>query len=227
MSCHPGASKFLPAQRVLGRGGRERCLGHTPAHLSYLCEAGAPPAFALKTLSWLGGSLLLFLTFSSSPELYSLGFNFLVANDTGHRVPSLRLLLSLGWHHPQSRGLSGMQSTIQQNASVSVFTGLQGYLSYISLHDVGNTLHSYLISSWEMQQEKKTKPKFHSCICHILTGQFKWSQRKRSAECPGNRSHELHLANLMVCMSGALCDMLYILSSQEHSVISCLGFIST
>lgn len=35
-----------------------------------------------------------------------------------------------------------MQSTIQQNASASVFTGLQGYLSYISLHAVGNPLHS-------------------------------------------------------------------------------------
>lgn len=47
-----------------------------------------------------------------------------------------------------------MQSTIQQNASASVFTGLQGYLSCISLHDMGNPLHSYLISPWEMQQEE-------------------------------------------------------------------------
>lgn len=33
-----------------------------------------------------------------------------------------------------------MQSTIQQNASASVFTGLQGYLSCISLHDVGESI---------------------------------------------------------------------------------------
>lgn len=34
------------------------------------------------------------------------------------------------------------------------------------------------------------------------------------------KSRELHLANPAICMSGAFCDMLCILSSQEHSVIS-------